>query len=219
MTTIKFIQWAVTISTHSNLLLSISKWMSNRHFKLNRSQTELLFPLLRSPNLFFLQTFVQTPNLGLRFDSHIHTPQLPNPVVGIIQIYPEPNHSLYHPNISRTPSHMTTSIIYIISHQDYCTTMAQCQTQPKESSENLCQIMSHLFKVIQWLPNTHPSLFHSCQILLESLRAFPPPTPPPPPRTTAICHDLPLSSHTFLPSSSLCSHVSSSVKASPSHCI
>lgn len=31
------------ISTHSNFLLKISKWMSSRHFKPNIPQTELLF--------------------------------------------------------------------------------------------------------------------------------------------------------------------------------
>lgn len=60
MTTIKFIYSKDNdISTHSNFLLSISKWMFNTHFKLNRSQTELLFPLppkLVPPANFCLDT-------------------------------------------------------------------------------------------------------------------------------------------------------------------
>ena len=111
------------ISTHRIFYSNIS----HRHFKLTMSQTKFLLfstsPNYSSwPKLFLLQTFAYIPNLGVKFDFFLSY---------ILHIPVSKSYWFYCLNAPfRFHSNLTTSTT-AISHQDYCTTMIECQNTTK----------------------------------------------------------------------------------------
>lgn len=184
------------ISIHSNLLLSISKWMSNRHFKLNRFRTELLFPLLPKsvpPANFCLDT-KPSSQVWLTYTTHPSWQILLSISSKYIQNLIT-SHHLYQIH------HLSPRLLH-----HYSLVSKHSQNNPLKGYVRSCLTSS---KSSNGLPTPIPHSVSFMPDTLEPQGFFPLPA----------CLDLPLVSHTFLPSSNLYWHATFSLRASPSHCI
>lgn len=156
--------------------------MFNTHFKLNRSQTELLFPLppnLVPPANFCLDT-KPCAQVWLTYTTHpswqillsISSKCIQNPIT---------SHHLYQ------ICHLSPRLLY-----QYGIVSKRSQNNPSKTYVRSCPTFS---KSSNNFPiNTHPSFWFIHARYSWASGLFP-----------SSCHDLPLLPHTSLPSSSLCS--------------